>query len=51
LVLWEVAGMLAALKPGPHLGLRIMEACVAAVVFCLLLASVPLFPSVKLPDR
>ncbi|MEY2475141.1 MAG: hypothetical protein QOG87_456 [Actinomycetota bacterium] len=51
LVVWEVAGLLAALRPGPSIVLRLVEAGLAAVVFGLLLASVPLFPSVRLPEK
>ena len=51
LVVWEIAGMLAALRPGPSIALRLAEAGIAAVVFGLLLASVPLFPSVRLPEK
>jgi hypothetical protein len=51
LLLWEVGGMLAALRAEGHAELRFFEATVAAVVFCLLLAAVPLFPSVKLPEQ
>jgi hypothetical protein len=51
LLLWEVGGMLAALKAEPTAALRLGEGAVAAVVFALLLASVPLFPPVRLPDR
>ena len=51
LVMWEVAGMLAALRPGPSLLLRMVEAVFALTVFGLLLASVPLFPSVRLPEK
>lgn len=51
LAMWEVAGMLAALRPGPSPVLRMVEATFALTVFCLLLASVPLFPPVRLPDK
>ncbi len=51
LVVWEVAGLLAALRPGPSMALRLVEAGLAAVVLTLLFASVPLFPSVRLPDK
>jgi hypothetical protein len=51
LVVWEVAGLLAALRPGPSLTLRLGEAALAAVVLGLLMASVPLFPSVRLPEK
>jgi hypothetical protein len=50
LLLWEVGGMLAALRAEGHPELRMVEASVAAVTFALLLASVPLFPSVRLPE-
>ncbi|MDQ1373873.1 MAG: hypothetical protein QOJ09_1211 [Actinomycetota bacterium] len=51
LLLWEIGGMLAALRAEGHVELRFFEATLAAVVFCLLLAAVPLFPSVKLPEK
>jgi hypothetical protein len=51
LLMWELAGMLAALRPGPSWVLRTVEAAVAVTVFGLLLASVPLFPSVRLPEK
>ena len=51
LLVWELAGMLAALRSGPSPALRMLEATFAVVVFALLLASVPLFPSVRLPDE
>jgi hypothetical protein len=51
LLLWEVAGMLAALRAEGHAELRFIEASFAALVFALLLASVPLFPSVRLPEK
>jgi hypothetical protein len=51
LVVWEVAGVLASLRPGPSFALRLSEAALAVVVFALLIASVPLFPSVRLPDK
>jgi hypothetical protein len=51
LVVWELAGLLAALRPGPSIVLRLAEAGLAALVLALLFASVPLFPSVRLPDK
>ena len=51
LLLWEIGGMLAALRAEGHAELRFFEATISAVIFCLLLASVPLFPSVKLPEQ
>ena len=51
LVVWELAGLLAALRSGPSLTLRLSEAGLAVVVLALLFASVPLFPSVRLPDK
>ena len=51
LLVWELAGMLASLRPGPSPALRMLEATFAIVVFALLLASIPLFPSVRLPEK
>ena len=51
LVVWELAGLLASLRSGPSLTLRLTEAGVALVVLALLFASVPLFPSVRLPEK
>ena len=51
LLLWEVAGAVAALgRPAPA-AVRLLEFAVATAVLVLLLASIPLFPSVKLPER
>lgn len=51
LLVWEVGGMLAALNAEGHEEMRFLIAVTSAVVFCLLLAAVPLFPSVKLPEN
>ena len=49
LLLWELAGMLAAVTaPRTPLGLRFLELAVAAVVAGLLMAAAPLFPTVRL---
>ncbi len=51
LMLWEVAGLAAAMvRPAPA-AVRLLELVVAATVLVLLIASIPLFPSVKLPER
>jgi hypothetical protein len=50
LFLWEFAGMLAALRADASAVLRLGELAAALAVMALLLASVPLFPSVRLPD-
>ena len=50
LFLWELAGVLAALRADAHAALRLIELVVAATVIALLLASIPLFPPVRLPE-
>jgi hypothetical protein len=51
LVVWEVAGAVAALgASGTLVALRLLEIAVAAAVIGLLIASTPLFPSVRLPE-
>jgi hypothetical protein len=50
LFLWEIGGALAALRAEASAALRLGELAVAIAVMALLLASVPLFPSVRLPE-
>ena len=50
LMLWEVAGMAAALTRPAPLAVRLLELTVATTVLVLLIAAVPLFPSVQLPS-
>lgn len=51
LMLWELAGVAAALvRPAP-LAVRLLELAVSAGVFALLIASIPLFPPVRLPEQ
>jgi hypothetical protein len=51
LIVWEVAGAIAAIGAGSTpLVLRLLEVLVAAAVVALLIASTPMFPSVRLPD-
>jgi hypothetical protein len=51
LFLWEIGGVVAAMRADTASGvLRLTELAVAMTVMALLLASVPLFPSVRLPD-
>lgn len=52
LLLWELAGMLAAVTaPGTPLVLRLAELTVAAVVVGLLALGASLFPDVRLPQH
>jgi hypothetical protein len=50
LIVWELGGALAALSASSTpLVLRLLEVATAAAVIALLVASTPLFPSVRLP--
>jgi hypothetical protein len=49
--LWEIGGVIAAMRADTASGvLRLVELGTAMTVMALLLASVPLFPSVRLPE-
>jgi hypothetical protein len=51
LLVWELAGVVAAVSGrGVAIGLRLAEVVVAASVTALLVASTPLFPTVRLPE-
>lgn len=51
LLVWELAGIVAAIgAEGTAVALRALEVAVAGAVMALLVASTPLFPSVRLPD-
>jgi hypothetical protein len=49
--LWEIGGVIGVMRAGTASGeLRLVELAAALTVMALLLASVPLFPSVRLPE-
>ena len=50
LFLWEIGGVLAAMRAEASAWLRMGELTAALAVMGLLLASVPLFPPVRLPE-